>query len=94
MEKPSLTRKLPWKIPTEQSNFEVFLTILKRNNIQNGQFHTRLLQLLKERMTQDRSVVIKKADKGSTVAVWDSNVYNLEAEEQFNDANVHKKCFL
>ena len=94
MEKTSLTRKLPWKIPTEQPNFEVFLTILKRNNIQNGQFHIRLLQLLKERMTQDRSVVIKKADKGSTVAVWDRNVYNLEAEEQFNDANVHKKCFL
>ena len=45
-------------------------------------------------MTQDSSVVIKKGDKGSTVAVWDRNVYILEAEEQLNDANVHQKCFL
>ena len=37
-----------------------------------------------------RSIVIKKADKGSTVVVWDCNDYKLEAEKQLSDANVYK----
>ena len=41
-------------------------------------------------LADDRSIVIKKADKGSTVVVWDRNDYILDAEKQFSDANVYK----
>ena len=41
-------------------------------------------------LADDRSAVIKKADKGSTAVVWDRNDYVLEAEKQISDANVCK----
>ena len=41
-------------------------------------------------LVDDRSIVIKKADKGSTVVVWDCNDYILNAEKQLSDANVYK----
>ena len=45
-------------------------------------------------LADDRTIVIKKADKGSCVAVWDRNDYIKEAEKQLNDANVYKDvCF-
>ena len=36
-------------------------------------------------MADDRSKVIKKASKGSTVVVWDRSNYVLEAEKQAGD---------
>ena len=41
----------------------------------------------------DRSIVIKKADKGSCVAVWDRNDYIGEAEKQLSDENIYKDNF-
>ena len=41
-------------------------------------------------LADDRSIVIKKADKGSSVVVWDRNDYVMEAEKQLSDANVYK----
>ena len=35
-------------------------------------------------------IFIKKPDKGSTIVVWNSNDYILEAEKQFSDANAYK----
>ena len=32
-------------------------------------------------LADDKSAVIKKADKGSTAVVWDRNDYVLEAEK-------------
>ena len=40
-------------------------------------------------MADDRSIVIKKADKGSCIVVWDRNHYFLEVEIQLSDAKVH-----
>ena len=42
-------------------------------------------------LADDRSIVIKKADKGSSVVVWDRNDYVMEAEKQLSDANVYEK---
>ena len=36
-------------------------------------------------LAHDKSIVIKKADKGSGVVVWDRNDYLQEAERQLND---------
>ena len=41
-------------------------------------------------LTDVRSIVIKKSEKGSAVVVWDRNEYILEAEKQISDANVYK----
>ena len=41
-------------------------------------------------LANDRSTVIKKADKGSYVVVWDQNDYIAEAEKQLSDENIYK----
>ena len=41
-------------------------------------------------LADDKSIVIKKADKGSSVVLWDRNDYVMEAEKQLSDANVYK----
>ena len=41
-------------------------------------------------LTDNRNIVIKKADKGSCVIVWDRNDYIAEAEKQLNNKNVYK----
>ena len=41
-------------------------------------------------LADDRSIVIKKADKGSCVVVWDRNDYVLEAEKQLSDFNIYR----
>ena len=42
-------------------------------------------------LADDRSIVIKKADKGSAVVVWDRVDYIKEAQKQLKDENVYKK---
>ena len=42
-------------------------------------------------LTDNRSVVIKKADKWSCIVVWDRNDYLREAEKQFDYQNVYRK---
>ena len=41
-------------------------------------------------LANDRSIVIKKAHKGSCVVVWDREDYIAEASKQLNDENVYK----
>ena len=41
-------------------------------------------------LTNDRSIVIKKAYKHSRVIVWDENDYIAEAETQLSDENIYK----
>ena len=45
-------------------------------------------------LAEDRSIVIKKADKGSCVVIWDRLDYLSEAEKQLRDKNIYKDaCF-
>ena len=45
-------------------------------------------------LADDRSIVIKKADKGSCIVVWDRNDYLREAEKLLEDPNVYRKVAL
>ena len=45
-------------------------------------------------LADDRNLVIKKADKGSCVVVWDQNDHLIEAEKQLSDKNVYKEVNL
>ena len=42
-------------------------------------------------LENDRNVVIKPADKGSSIVVWDRLDYLAEAEKQRSDSNIDKK---
>ena len=41
-------------------------------------------------LADDQNRVIKKANKGSCVVVWDRNDYLMEAEKQLSEKNVYK----
>ena len=42
-------------------------------------------------LADDRSIVIKKADKGSAAVVWDRDDYVKEAQKQIGDGNIYRK---
>ena len=95
-EKPSFTPKSSWKPPTRHPNHEVFLSELEKqifkivdSKLGYSNFSKEEWQAMRA-LADDRSIVRKKADKGSTVVVWDCNDYILEAEKQLSDANVYK----
>ena len=46
--------------------------------------------MLLKRLANDYSMIIKKADKGSCLVVWDRNNYIVEAEKQLRDKNIQK----
>ena len=41
-------------------------------------------------LANDHNIVIKKADKGSCVVIWDQRDYIMESEKQLNDKAVYK----
>ena len=41
-------------------------------------------------LADERNIVIKKADKGSCVVVWDRNDYLLETDKQLKDKNFYR----
>ena len=44
-------------------------------------------------LADDRPIVMRKADKGSCIVVWDRSNYLLEAEKQLGDRSVYKDIF-
>ena len=43
-------------------------------------------------LQKDTSIIIKEADKGSGIVVWDRDDYLKEAEKQLSDANTYEKA--
>ena len=41
-------------------------------------------------LADNRSIIIKKPDKGSCVVVWDRNDYIVDAEKQLRDKNIYQ----
>ena len=64
--------------------FEIANTSLGYSNFSKQEW-----QAVRE-LANDRSIVIKKADKGSCVVVWDRSDYIAEAEKQLSDQNVYR----
>ena len=42
-------------------------------------------------LENDRNVITKSADKGSSIVMWDRLNYLAEAENQFSDSNTYKE---
>ena len=45
-------------------------------------------------LENDRNVIIKPADKGSSIIVWGRLDYFVETEKQFSESNIYKKVQL
>ena len=41
-------------------------------------------------LANDYNIVIKKANKGSCIVIWDQSNYIMESEKQLNDKAVYK----
>ena len=95
-ETPAFSTKSTWNPPKGHPCLEVFLSQVENELFQITKQDLRYSNLSKEEwrairsLADDRSIVIKKADKGSCVVVWDRNDYVLEAEKQLSDLSVYR----
>ena len=95
-ETPAFTPKSTWHPPkghaclevsfsqVEKEIFEIPFSDLKYSNMSREEW-----QAVRS-LTDGRCIVIKKADKGSCVVVWDRSNYLLEAERQLSDTKVYR----
>ena len=93
---PAFRTKSSWNPPKGHPNLELFLSEVEKELFSCTSKKLGYSNLSTEEwkamhsLADDRSIVIKKADKGSSVVVWDRNDYVMEAEIQLSDANVYK----
>ena len=95
-EVPAFRTKSTWNPPKGHPNLEVFLSEVEKElfsctskKLGYSNLSTEEWKAMRS-LADDRSIVIKKTDKGSSVVVWDRNDYVMEAEKQLSDANVYK----
>ena len=75
-ERPAFSPKPSWKPPLRHPNLEVFLSQVENELFEKTKEPTRYSNLSQEEwrairiLADDRSIVIKKADKGSCIVVW------------------------
>ena len=95
-ETPIFSPKSTWKPPMGHPNVEVFLSQIEHEIFKEVQSPLGYSNLSKEEwkavrsLANDRNIVIKKADKGSCVVIWDQSNCIMEAEKQLNDKAVYK----
>ena len=93
---PAFIPKSTWKPPLGHPNIEVFLSQLEKEIFTLSEKPLRYSNLSKEEwqvvrsLANDRNIVIKKADKGSCVVIWDRLDYIMEAEKQLSDKTIYK----
>ena len=94
---PSFRPKSSWKPPKGNPNLEMFLSKVEQDLFKTTETPTRYSNLSSDEwkairsLADDRSIVIKKADKGSAAVVWDRVDYIKEAQKQLKGENVYKK---
>ena len=94
---PAFRSKSSWLPPKCHASLEIFLSQLEKELFTNDLDEPSRSNLFAEEwkalrnLALDRSVVIKGADKGSSVVVWDRADNILEAEKHLNDKRAHKE---
>ena len=95
-ETTSFTPKSLWKPPKGHPSLEVFLSEIEKEIFAIPDSRLGYSNLSREEwqamrsLADDRNIVIKKADKGSNVMVWDRYDFIAEAKKQLKDQNVYK----
>ena len=85
-QKPFFSPKCNWKPPEGHPNLQVFLSQIENELFKMVETPLCYSNLSKEEweavrtLADDRNIVIKKADKGSCVVIWDRNDYITDAE--------------
>ena len=80
-EQPSFSPKSSWSPPVGHPNLEVFLSQIEQELFRTPDKSLTYSNLTKEEwqairsLADDRSIVIKRADKGSCVVFWDRDDY-------------------
>ena len=95
---PAFCPKSSWKPPPGHPGLESFLSQIEKDifeNLVNGSTPINSNMTKKEwdalkGLADDRSIVIKKVDKGSCEVVWCSDDYIKEAENQLKHNTVYK----
>ena len=88
--------KSKWVPPKYHPFFEVFLSQVETELFKMSSSSIRYSNMPKDEwdavrsLADDRNIVIKRADKGSCVVIWDRNEYLLEAEKQLRDKKVYR----
>ena len=99
-EQPSFSPKSSWSPPAGHPNLEVFLSQIQQELFQSADKSLTYSNVTEEEWqairspANDRSIVVKKPDKGSCVIVWDRNDYLSEAEKQLCDKAIYKNVSL
>ena len=95
-EVPRFKIKSSWRFPNRHPALEIFLSKVEKDlfNICKKQrtysnFNIEEWKVMRS-LVDDRNLVIKKAEKGSCLVVWDRNDYLMEAEKRLSDKNVYK----
>ena len=89
--------KSTWNPPKGSPALEVFPFKVKEDIFSVLPGHPKKFNLNREEyltmrsLQNDRSVIIKPADKGSAVVVWDRQDYLKEAEQQLSDSSNYKE---
>ena len=94
---PAFACKSSWKPPLGHPNLEVFLSqvetevfIETQDSLSYSNFSQEEWRAVRS-LVGDRSIVVKKADKGSCVVVWDRWDYIKEEEKQLGDSAIYKE---
>ena len=89
--------KSTWQPPKDDPVLENYLSLLEKEVMSvspEGKNFSNLSsseQLSLQQLKSDRNIVIKEADKGSAVVVWDRGDYISEANRQLDDRQVYEE---
>ena len=92
----SFKPKPSWKPPKGNPSLELFLSQIEKELFEVSKSNLGYSNFSKEEwqcirlLANDRSIIIKKADKGLCVVVWDHEDYIAEVSKQLNDESVYK----
>ena len=89
--RPAFLPKSLLKPPLGQPNLEVILSQIENELFERTKEPTRYSNLSSYKNLDGRSIIIKKADKGSCIVVWDRADYLIGAEEQLPDKKVYQE---
>ena len=95
--KPAFSPKSNWNPPKDHPNLEVFLSQVESELFKTAEMPLGYSNLSKEEwgavrtLADDSNIVIKKADKGLCVVIWNRYDYITEAESQLKNEQVYKK---
>ena len=91
---PAIRPKPTWHAPKDDACLNVFLSQLEKelfkikfSDLRYSNIPTEEWQAVRS-LTDDRIIVIKKADIGICVVLWDRNDYLVKPQKQLSDTKV------